>query len=310
LGAANMELHEIRYFLALCKTLNFTRAAEVCNVSQPALTRAIQNLEEKLGAGALVNRERANTHLTELGRIMVPYFDQVLAGIDEAKATAQNYGQGTAARLSIGLMCTIGPARMIEFFSSFHRRHPETQLYLKDAPAAVLEGLLESGDLDLAVYCKPDPLAEKFHLLPLFTERFVIAVAPGHPFARQQHVKFADLHQQRYLHRANCEYNETLDGIMAERGVEPVYPYESERDDWIQSMVLAGLGCSAIPEFALTVAGLVLLPLVEPEVSRTIQLVSVRGRAHTAQVGAFVIAAKQHTWPSGLNLLPHHNAVA
>src|SRR5262245_47825542 len=71
-----MELHEIRYFLALCDTLNFTRAAEQCNVSQPALTRAIQHLEGKLG-GPLVHRERANTHLTELGRIMRPYFQQI-----------------------------------------------------------------------------------------------------------------------------------------------------------------------------------------------------------------------------------------
>ncbi len=295
-----MELHEIRYFLALSKTLNFTRAAEACNVSQPALTRAIQNLEEKLAAGALVNRERANTHLTELGRIMVPYFEQVLSGVDEAKSTARSYNEGTAPRLSIGLMCTIGPIRMVEFFASFHQRNQETQLYLKDAPAADLEKLLQSGELDLAVYCKPEPLAEKFHLLPLYAERFVIAVASGHPFARQAHVKFADLHQQRYLHRANCEYNETMDRIMAERGVEPVYPYESERDDWIQSMVLAGLGCSAIPEFAATIPGLVLLPLVEPEVSRTVQLVSVRGREHTAQVGAFVVAARQYAWPSRL----------
>jgi LysR family transcriptional regulator, hydrogen peroxide-inducible genes activator len=304
-----MELHEIRYFLALSKMLNFTRAAEVCNVSQPALTRAIQNLEEKLGAGALVNRERANTHLTELGRIMVPYFEQILTGLDEARTTAQSYNQGTAIPLSIGLMCTIGPARMVDFFSLFHRRYPEAQLYLKDAPAAALEGLLETGDLDLAVFCKPEPLSDKFHLLPLYAERFVIAVAPGHPFARQEYVKFADLHQQRYLHRANCEYNETMDQIMAERGVEPLYPYESERDDWIQSMVLAGLGCSAIPEFAATVSGLVLVPLVEPEVSRTVQLVNVRGRAHTARVGAFVMAAKQHAWPGGLNAWPSNSAV-
>ena len=55
-----MEIHEIRYFIAVCETLNFTRAAERCHVSQPALTRAVQNLEEKLG-GPLVNRERGNT---------------------------------------------------------------------------------------------------------------------------------------------------------------------------------------------------------------------------------------------------------
>ena len=67
-----MEMHQIRYFLALCEELNFTRAAERCNVAQPSLTRAVKLLEEEFG-GALVNRERANTHLTELGRVMRPH---------------------------------------------------------------------------------------------------------------------------------------------------------------------------------------------------------------------------------------------
>ena len=82
-----MEIQEIRYFLALAETLNFTRAAEHCNVSQPALTRAIQHLEDKLG-GPLVHRERSNTHLTELGRMMWPYFQQVVQQIEEARTRA------------------------------------------------------------------------------------------------------------------------------------------------------------------------------------------------------------------------------
>ena len=66
-----MEMHQVRYYVALCETLNFTRAAEQCNVTQPALTRAIRSLEDKAG-GPLIHRERGNTHLTELGRLMLP----------------------------------------------------------------------------------------------------------------------------------------------------------------------------------------------------------------------------------------------
>jgi DNA-binding transcriptional LysR family regulator len=65
-GAAAVEMHQIRYPLAVCETLNFTRAAEACNVSQPSLTRAIKALEGELG-GPLFRRERNNTHLTGLG---------------------------------------------------------------------------------------------------------------------------------------------------------------------------------------------------------------------------------------------------
>ena len=72
-----MEMHQVRYFVALCETLNFTRAAEKCNVTQPSLTRAIKLLEEELG-GPLFNRERNQTHLTELGRLMEPHLREVL----------------------------------------------------------------------------------------------------------------------------------------------------------------------------------------------------------------------------------------
>src|SRR3712207_8365018 len=70
-GAPPVEMHQVRYFVALCETLNFTRAAERCNVAQPSLTRAIKLLEDELG-GPLFNRERNRTHLTELGRMMEP----------------------------------------------------------------------------------------------------------------------------------------------------------------------------------------------------------------------------------------------
>jgi DNA-binding transcriptional LysR family regulator len=87
-----METHEIRYFVAVCETLNFTRAAERCNVSQPALTRAVQNLEARLG-GPLLHRERGNTHLTELGRMMRPYFQQVLGQMEEARRRAKTFAK-------------------------------------------------------------------------------------------------------------------------------------------------------------------------------------------------------------------------
>src|SRR5262245_32591011 len=112
-----MEIQEIRYFLALCETLNFTRASERCNVTQPALTRAIQHLEGKLG-GPLVHRERGNTHLTELGRIMRPYFQQVVEQMEEARQRAKCLTKLETSTLTVGLMCTVGPHRLVELFAT------------------------------------------------------------------------------------------------------------------------------------------------------------------------------------------------
>src|ERR1700757_4487915 len=83
-----MELNQIRYFLTLARTLHFTKAAETCNVSQPALTKAIQKLEQELG-GPLFLRERNHTQLTELGRLMLQPLERAYAATLEAKSQAE-----------------------------------------------------------------------------------------------------------------------------------------------------------------------------------------------------------------------------
>lgn len=85
-----MEMHQIKYFLAVCEALNFTRAAERCNVAQPSLTRAIKLLEEELG-GELFRRERNLTHLTALGRLMRPRLETALDQISAARQNALSF---------------------------------------------------------------------------------------------------------------------------------------------------------------------------------------------------------------------------
>lgn len=299
-----MEIHEVRYFLALSEALNFTRAAERCNVSQPALTRAIQSLEDKLGGGPLIHRERGNTHLTELGRMMRPYFDHMLKHMDDAKARARNFVKMVDATLAIGLMCTIGPFKLVDLFAAFHRRHRGVQLDIKDAKASVLEDALERGELDIAIYCKPQAIDPHLHALRLYDERFIIAMAPGHPLAELEEVPMKELDGLNYLTRANCEYAGHVNQIASGMNVNIKVGYRSERDAWVQAMVLAGLGYTMIPEYAVTLPGLVTRPLVEPAVSRTVNLVTVRGRPHSPAVGAFVHEARRYNWEERLKSPP------
>lgn len=285
-----MELYQVKYFLAVCEFLNFTRAAERCNVSQPSLTRAIQNLEAEFG-GPLFHRERQNTHLTDLGQMVRPYLEEVGQQAEAARERARQYVKLTDASLTVGVMCTIGPARLVPLFAEFQRRYPGVDIALRDARAEVLREMLAKGELDIAIFGQPDPLDERFNALELFHEPFVIGFGPGHPFEPLNAVRLQDLHQMRYLSRANCEFGDYMRAICRERGIEPLRPYRSERDDWIQAMALAGLGFTFIPQFAVTVPELITRPLIEPEVERTVNLVTVRGRPYGKAVGAFVRTA-------------------
>lgn len=292
-----MEVHEIRYFVAVSETLNFTRAAERCNVTQPALTRAIKSLEEKLGAGPLVNRERGNTHLTELGCTMLPYFQHVLNNLEASQAEARSYVKMSGKKLRIGLMCTIGPKLLINLFAAFGACYPDMLVELVDGPVPMLEEHLSKGELDVAIFCRPGALDDRFHAVGLYQERFMVALSPAHPLASQSTIRMRDLHRQRYLGRSSCEFYERLRQIRLEIGsIEFERPYSSDRDDWVQSMVMAGLGFTYLPEYAAAVPGLRLVPLIEPEVQRTVHLVTVRGRPHSPGVGAFVREVRRHDW--------------
>ena len=117
-----MEIHQVRYFLALCETLNFTRAAESCNVSQPALTRAVHKLEEELG-GLLLRREHLLTHLTDFGRLVRPHLEQMMAQAEAAKSTAMHFLRMDSAPINLGVMCTVGPMRFMSFLAEFRAAH-------------------------------------------------------------------------------------------------------------------------------------------------------------------------------------------
>ncbi|MDB5692440.1 MAG: hypothetical protein JWO81_1503 [Alphaproteobacteria bacterium] len=291
-----MEMQQVRYFVTLAQVLNFTRAAELCNVSQPALTRAIQQLENELG-GPLFHRERGNTHLSELGRMMEPY----LATIHDQSCAAREHAKAVStlekATLTIGAMCTIGPQLITELIIRFRTAHPNVDLVMVDGGAPAMIEKLEKGELEIAVVGVPDELPETLHQLPIFEEPFVIVLPPNHRLVAHNLVRAAELHEEPYVSRSNCEVFAPVRKDLNSRGIFLRKVFSSTRDDWVQGMIKAGLGLGFFPEYAVTDPDLVVRPLVEPAYSRTIYLATVRGRPHSAAVGAFVQEARRYPWP-------------
>ena len=291
-----MEMHQIRYFLAVAEDLNFTKAAERCNVSQPALSRAIQALEGELG-GALFRRERSHTHLSELGRMVQPHLAEVYENTQSAKQVAKEYGGLKKTPIKLGVMSTIAPDQFIDLIAAIRTRHPGVELRLCDSDAQDLRARLIGGDLELVIYALPgEEPNDRTHVLPLFRERMVIAVGAGHRLANQSVVRVKDISGENYIHRNNCEFAGYADAILAEQGVTCTPAYWSDRDDWTLAMVAAGLGFGFMPENSTKHPGVIALPIVEPEFWRQVNLVSIRGRRHSPAVGAIVREATQKKW--------------
>ena len=290
-----MEMHQVRYFLAVADTLNFTRAAQQCHVSQPALTRAIQQLEEELG-GLLLRRERKLTHLTDFGRLLEPHLRQLAADAEAAKTTAKRFLNLSQAQIRLGVMCTVGPARFMGFLAGFRTANPGCEITLLEGVPKQLSAMLLEGELDIAVMAQPEPFNERLEVLPLYRERFCVAFPTGHRMEQQNRVRVVDVAGETYLRRINCEYRDFLADHLREHGLATSVGFQSEREDWIQMMVAAGFGVCFLPEFSPTIPGVRTRPVTDPEVVREVSLVSMSGRRFSPAVLAFSRSIRAHTW--------------
>ena len=288
-----MEMHQVRYFIALSEELNFTKAAARCNVSQPSLTRAVKLLEKELG-GPLLRRERGNTHLSELGKMMLPYMQEVSDQTTAAKKRAEDFRKANAKRLRLGVMCTIAPDPLLSLIEAMNKLHPDVELEIVDASAVNLEERLLRGNLDLGLYCRPDKHDDRVNHLKVFDERMVIVLNPADPLANRPALRLNDLNDQRYLNRMNCEFNGS--DIFGRCQAKWHAVYHSERDDWILAMVAAGMGFGFLPENCAKHPGVVVRRLVDPEVFRRVDIATVHGRPYSSAVGAVVREVMRNGW--------------
>src|SRR5215813_10812740 len=137
-----MELHQVRYFVAVSRLLNFTRAAEQCNVTQPALTKAVQKLEQELG-GVLIHRERQLTQLTDLGKLVLPMLERAYAEAESVRTSAEEFQRKKIAPLKIAIGSCVSAAIVESPLVEIARFMPGLQVELIEAETEdVVEMLL------------------------------------------------------------------------------------------------------------------------------------------------------------------------
>ena len=290
-----MEMHQVRYFLAVCEAQNFTRAAENCNVAQPSLTKAIKKLEEEFG-GSLFHRERNHTILTELGRRIKPHIEMISEASGAAQQDAAGYFNDETVKIRLGVMSTIAPTRMIGFLSRLRNEIHGLEMELREASGKELIKAMADGELDVSLMAMPS-LPDTLHSIPLYSERYMIAFPTGHAFQRRNAVNVEELKGLDYLQRVHCEFIEHYEEMGEAKPLGVEVRYSSEREDWVQAMIVAGLGCSIMPEHLPMLDGIGTRPLREPKVSRTVSLVTVAGRRHSPALAGMIRVAQRHAWP-------------
>ncbi|HYZ61578.1 MAG TPA: LysR family transcriptional regulator [Acetobacteraceae bacterium] len=272
-----MEMQQIRYFLALSRTLNFTRAAEECNVSQPALTRAVQALEAELG-GELIRRERAQSHLTELGRRMLPLMQQCYEAAVSAKSLARAVQTNEVALLPIAIANSVSLSSFVPPVAELFRTYPGLQLKIRRGSAASVLDMLKSGDIELAIAGPLGTAWERLDMWPLFEEQMVVAVHRDHRLSRVNDIGVRHLAGEHLVLRSGCEMETAVTALLEQHGVVPGTTHEIDTDDEFMALLQANVGVAVVPETLIRGTALHRLRLPEWSLRRTVHAYAVAGR--------------------------------
>jgi DNA-binding transcriptional LysR family regulator len=291
-----MEMHQIRYFLAVSRTLNFTKAAEECHVAQPSLSRAIKKLEEELG-GDLFRRERSLTHPTELGRMMMPVLARCYESAVNAKELAKSYQKGSAAPLRLALSLTINLDLIAAPLNVLVRGFPDLNLNFFRGSAGEVAEELKTGQSELAVAGVFEEEWDRFDRWPLFTEPLSLVVNKKHPFAARRKIEMKRLKGERLLHRPYCETTPELSEILAAKNIPESSGDRIVSDHDLLSLLEANVGVAIAQESVLTSEKLVRVAVEGLNLERTVFVYAVSGRERTRPSNILIKLLRASDWP-------------
>lgn len=288
-----MELHQLRYLVALAEEGSFSRAAARAHVSQPSLSQQIRKLEEEVGQ-PLFDRLARGVVPTESGKRFLVYARRALADVADARRCVDECRGKHAGRLVVGAVPTIAPYLLPRLVKEFRRRHPEVSVeVVEDLTPEIARGV-EDGAIDLGLMstCRATP---SVRVETLGREPFMLAVPSGHRLAGRRRAGWRDLGGERFLvlHEAHCMSSQVR-RVCAKNAVCPDVVLRGVQLRTLVEMVAAGMGVSLVPRMVADrdgSDGCVFLPFAPPVPVREITLIRNPMRYQSGAAAAFAALA-------------------
>lgn len=242
-----MNLQALRYLLALDEHGGFHRAAEACNVSQPALSIQVKKLEEELEV-QLLERSNKGFFFTPAGREVLTRARIAMQQVAEIAELSELWNDPYSGQLSIGAFPTLAPYYFPSIIDHLVDSYPNLQVNLVEEKTHVLLEHLKAGAIDAAFLALPENHAE-LEYGTIFSEDFYVGVAPGHPLAKRKSVTPEKLSAERLLllEEGHCLRGQALD-YCATAGIGEVLNFRASSMETLLQMVSMGRAVSLIPD--------------------------------------------------------------
>jgi len=276
----NFDLAELRAFIAVADHASFSAAADELHLSQPALSRRIERLENALGA-RLFERTTRKVALSAVGREFLRRARELLDGLEQSMMGIRAVAQKMRGDVTVACVPSAVRYFLPQVLRNYHRQYPNIIVRIVDEGASEVLAAVARSEADFGLNYigtqEPDVDFE-----PVLKEPFVLACRRDHALAKRKKVRWAELDEHDYMTVTKASGNRmVLDQALAETPVRPRWYCEVRHVLSLVGLVEAGLGIAAVPRLAMPPDDhplLVSVPLVEPAVSRTIGLIKLRGR--------------------------------
>jgi LysR family hydrogen peroxide-inducible transcriptional activator len=284
-----MEIHQLRYFVAVAEEGSFSRAAARESVAQPSLSQQIQKLETEIGE-RLFDRLSRSVILTEAGKCLLEHARKVLVDIAEARRCVDELKRDIAGRLTVGSILTMAPYVLPKLIGDFQTRYPKVDLEILEDTTERLALRLEEGTLDIAIMstCQESPALEAH---PLGKEALLVLLPRQHRLAKKKKISWSDLSSEKFLllHEVHCLSTQVC-RLLASNNLRPDLALKAAQLTTIAQMVATGMGVSVVPQMMVKhelPPDCVALPFTPPAPAREINLVRNPLRIETRAATAF-----------------------
>jgi DNA-binding transcriptional LysR family regulator len=272
------DLTDLRAFVKVAELAAFHEAARQLNISQPALSRRVQKLEEVLGVG-LLERTTRRVRLTTVGRNFLPTARRLVDDVDHALLSVSEIAERHSGQISVGCVPSAAYTMLPLVLKAFAALYPRIRVRIVDRDAtSVLDGVIRGEvDLGLNLYSEGEPRVD-FELL--LQDPFMLVCRSDHPLAKRTKVSWHELEPFRFISIDRISGNRLLmDLALAGSDWRPKGFYEVQHLSTALGLIEAGLGIAAVPESALSKrdrSGLVSRPLLDPVLERSIGIITRR----------------------------------
>lgn len=245
-----MDIKHLRYFKTVADLNSFTKAAEQLHIAQPAISMAIQKLENELEL-VLLHRKDRNVSLTDEGKHLYQHAERILQATEDALLEMQELKGCLKGEVRVGIPSMLGSYHFPPILMAFRHKYPELTLTVVDGGAGELQRLLESGDLDLAV------IVDQFMPHELQSEVFLqaqmmVVTDKDHPFSNLKEIEFDQLFaEELVMFNSGFFHRNVVDRLSAEAGIKPKISFETNLIPLIKSIVKQGFAITTLMEMVI-----------------------------------------------------------